>query len=214
MHLTKGGAEEQSIPSGGATPMPEHISSTPAWNPLSHMPIASSPSFDWDAITSIAALPSSPVASTSHNIASQSPSHPFLDRRLLGANLKAIVNGCHCSRDRGAPYKHFNTSRFLEPDSVMPKHPSVTRDNSLLVVIKGDHCGKLMRQIHHWYIHGEDFIYLAVMQKVDGTADIILPEQLELPPDCLCVGSETKEEKKLNNTLMNALWKEACQAEQ
>jgi len=110
-------------------------------------------------------------------------------------------------------YKHFNTSRFLEPDSVMPKHPSVTRDNGLLVVIKGDHCGKLVRRIHHWYIHGEDFVYLAVMQKVDGAADIILPERLELPPDCLCVGSETKEEKNLNNTLMNALREEARQAE-
>jgi len=95
----------------------------------------------------------------------------------------------------------------------MPKHPSVTRDNGLLVVIKGDHCGKHVRRIHHWYIHGENFIYLAVMRKVDGAADIILPERLELPPNSLCVGSETKEEKKLNSTLMNALWEEARQAE-
>ena len=51
------------------------------------------------------------------------------------------------------------------------------------------------------------------MQKVDGAVDIILPEQLELPPDCLCVGSKTKKEKKLNNTLINALWEEARQAE-
>jgi hypothetical protein len=51
------------------------------------------------------------------------------------------------------------------------------------------------------------------MQKVDGTADIILPERLELSPDCLCVDSETKEGKKLNNTLMNALREEARQAE-
>ncbi len=205
--------------------MPKHFSSTPAWNPLSHTPIAPSPSFNCNAPTSIAAIPSSPVASTSHDIALQPPSHPFLDRRLLSANLKAIVNGdgyknkemvvtvAEIEGRLSIHYKHFNTSRFLEPDSVMPKHPSVTQDNSLLVVIKGDHCGKLVRRIHHWYIRGEDFIYLAVMQKVDGAADIILPKRLELPPDCLCVGSETKEEKKLNNTLMNALRKEARQAE-
>jgi len=42
---------------------------------------------------------------------------------------------------------------------------------------------------------------------------IILPEKLELPPDSLCVGSETKKEKKLNSTLMNTLQEEACQAE-
>ena len=54
---------------------------------------------------------------------------------------------------------------------------------------------------------------MAVMQKVDGTADIILPEQLKLPPDSLCVGSKTKEEKKLNSTLINTLQEEACQAE-
>ena len=110
-------------------------------------------------------------------------------------------------------YNHYKASILLEPDSVTPKHPNVTRDNGLLVVIKGDHRGKLVRRIHHWYIGGEDFVYLAVVQKVDGAADIILPERLELPPDCLCVGSETKEEKKLNNTLMNALREEVRQAE-
>jgi len=64
--------------------------------------------------------------------------HPFLDRRLLGANLKAIVNGdgyknkemvVTVAKIEGCLsicYKHFNTSRFLESDSVMPKHPSVT----------------------------------------------------------------------------------------
>jgi len=55
---------------------------------------------------------------------------------------------------------------------------------------------------------------LAVVKKVDGAADIILPERLELPPDSLCVGMESKEEKKLNHTLMNGLREDARLAAQ
>ena len=109
---------------------------------------------------------------------------------------------------------HFNTPRFLQPASVMPKHLSVTRDNGLLFVIKGDHCGKLVRRIHHRYIDQQDFVCLAVVKKVDSAADIILPERLELPPDSLCVGMESKEEKNLNHTLMNALREDARLAAQ
>ena len=76
-------------------------------------------------------------------------------------------------------------------------------------MIKGDHCSKLVRRIHHQYIDQQDFVCLAVVKKVDGAADIILPERLELPPDSLCVGMESKEEKNLNHTLMNALCEDA-----
>ena len=81
-------------------------------------------------------------------------------------------------------------------------------------MIKGEHCGKLVQRIHYQYIDQQDFVYLAVVKKVDGAADIILPEQLEFPPDSLCVDMESKEEKKLNHTLMNALHKDACLAAQ
>jgi len=155
----------QSSTSGWATPMPDYVLSTPAWNPSSHTPTAPHPSYDWSLPTAMPAIPPSPVASTSHDVNLQPrPSHPFLDRRLIGANLKAIVDGeghknkemvitvadfeerlCIC-------YTHYNTPRLLQPASIMPKHPSVTQDNSLLFVIKGEHCGKLVRRIHHQYI--------------------------------------------------------------
>ena len=217
--------ENQPIPtqstSGSATPMPEFFSSTPAWDPSSRTPIAPLPSEDWSLPTA-AAIPPSSVASASHDVDSQQPtSHPFLDRRLIGANLKAVVNGeGHKNKEMVVTvadvegrlcirYTHFNRPRVLQPASVTPKHPSVTRDNGLLFVIKGDHCGKLVRRIHHRYIDQQDFVCLAVVKKVDDAADIILPEQLELPPDPLCVGMESKEEKNLNHTLMNALREDA-----
>jgi len=137
--------------------MPEYFSSTPAWNPSSRTPIAPLPSEDWSLPTA-AAIPPPSVASASRDVDSQRPpSHPFLDRRLIGANLKAVVNGeGHKNKEMVVTvadvegrlcirYTHFNTPRFLQPASIMPKHPSVTRDNGLLFVIKGDHCGKLVR---------------------------------------------------------------------
>jgi hypothetical protein len=81
-------------------------------------------------------------------------------------------------------------------------------------VIKGAHCGKLVQWIYHQYIDGQDFVYSAVVKKVDGAADIILSEWLLLSCDSLCVGVESKEEKKLNNTLMNALCEDAHLAAQ
>ena len=204
--------------------MPEYVTSTPAWNPLSCTPIAPLPSYNW-LLPTTATIPPSSVASASCDIDSQPPpSHPFLDSHLIGANLKAIVDGeGHKNKEMIITvanvedrlhiyYTHYNTPRFLQPDSVTPKHLNVTRDNGLLVVIKDNHCGKLVQQIHHQYID-QDFVYLAVVKK-DSAADIILPEQLELPCDSLCVGLEDKEEKKLNHTLMNVLCEDACLAAQ
>ena len=103
----------------------------------------------------------------------------------------------------------YNTSRGLSPAWVSPKRPNPTRDNGILMVVEGNHCGKYVRRIHHR--HHEDngnkqtLILLAVVNKVDGTADTLTGEQLELHPDSLCIAVETNEDKKLNATLMNSL---------
>ena len=49
------------------------------------------------------------------------------------------------------------------------------------------------------------FIILAVVEKVDGAADMLTGEQLKLHPDSLCVAFEENEDKKLNANLMNSL---------
>src|SRR5271155_956925 len=103
----------------------------------------------------------------------------------------------------------YNASKGLAPAWVSSKIPNPTRDNGLLIVVKGDHCGKYVRRIHHR--HHEDngdrqtFILLAVVKKVEGAADTLTGEQFELGPDSLCLACETNEDKKLNTNLMNSL---------
>jgi hypothetical protein len=46
-------------------------------------------------------------------------------------------------------FSHYKTSGFLPLEQVSPKHPNLTHDNGLLVVIDGEHCGKNICQIHH-----------------------------------------------------------------
>jgi hypothetical protein len=103
----------------------------------------------------------------------------------------------------------YNSSRGLAPTWVSPKSPNPTRDNGILMVVKGDHCGKYVRRIHHRY-HEDNgkkqaLILLAFVKKVDGAVDTLTGEQLELSPDSLCVAVETNEDKKLNANLMNSL---------
>ena len=103
----------------------------------------------------------------------------------------------------------YNASRGLFPAWVSPKSPNPTRDNGILMVVKGDHCGKYVRRIHHRYDedngHKGALILLAVVEKVDGAADSLTGEQFELDPDSLCIAVETNEEKKLNENLMKSL---------
>jgi hypothetical protein len=77
------------------------------------------------------------------------------------------------------------------------------------MVVKGEHCGKYVRRIHHRY-HEDNgnkqaLIILAVVKKVDDAADTLTGERLELGPESLCLAFETNEDKKLNGNLMNSL---------
>ena len=107
----------------------------------------------------------------------------------------------------------YKSSRGLYPEWVSPKRPNPTRDNGILMVVEGNHCGKYVRWIHHR--HHEDngnkqtLMLLAVVNKVDGTADTLTGEHLELDPDSLCIAAETNEDKKLNATLINSLQENA-----
>jgi hypothetical protein len=175
---------------------------TPAWNPPEDQPLA-----------------------TNSQIASEQPDrpqHPLLDVRLVGARLKVVVNDGENYKNREVAVsivdvegvvsiRHhvYNASKGLAPAWVSSKSPNPTRDNGLLMVIKGEHCGKYVRRIHHRY-HEDDgsqqaLVILAVVKKVDGAADTLTGEQFELGPDSLCLAVETSEDKKLNANLMNLL---------
>ena len=101
----------------------------------------------------------------------------------------------------------YNNSKGLVPAWVSPKHPNPIRDNGILMVIKGDHCGKYVRRIHHRHDkdNAKTLILLAVVEKGSGVANTLTGEQFELGADSLCLAVETNEDKKLNANLMNSL---------
>jgi len=167
-----------------------------------------------------------PLTTTNSRIASKQPDrpqHPLLDERLVGATIKAVVNDggeTYNNREvavsiakveRGVSIRHhvYGTSKGLFPEWVSPKTPNPTRDNGLIMVVKGDHCSKYVRRIHHRYYEDngnkKTVVILAVVKKVDKAADTLTGEQLELGPDSLCLAVETNEDRKLNANLMNSL---------
>jgi hypothetical protein len=102
----------------------------------------------------------------------------------------------------------YNTFETLAPEWVTPKfHP--THDNGLLIVIKGDHCGKYVRRIHHRYEDKKVVVILAVVNRVAGVMDTLTGEQLELDASHLCLCEEPKTDKMLNSSLMDTFWEEA-----
>lgn len=136
---------------GSGTPMPEQpLSSSPAWDPSSRTPLGQSNSLD---------IPSS----SSHlppSINSEAQ-HILLDPRLLDAQLRVYVNGGRFRNEELTVSVQsvegqlifcrtvYKKSKHLEAEWVTAKHPNPTRDNGLLIVIKGHHCGKHVRRIHH-----------------------------------------------------------------
>ena len=125
------------------------------------------------------------------------------DHKELTASVRSVDGRLSIQR------QVYNSFHVLFPDWVTPKHPNPTRDNGLLVVIKGDHCGKYVRRIHHRYQGDEAIVMLAVVNRVPGHVDLLPGEQLELDASHLCVCEESKEDKWLNRSLMNPLREEA-----
>ncbi len=102
-------------------------------------------------------------------------------------------------------YSKNGTSYSLEPEWVTPKYPSPTHDNGLLIFIRGEHCGKYARRIHHRHGASGALMILAIVQPVEGATDNITGEQVTISPDHLCTVTETKEKKILNKDLMKSL---------
>jgi len=117
-----------------------------------------------------------------------------LDAYLVEANGQLVIR-----------HNYYRSSIPLQHDWVTAKHPCPQRDKGLLVVIKGEHCGKYVRRIRHRNKDKQVIMILAVIQRESGVADVLSGEHLELCPEFLCVASETKEEKALGNALLASL---------
>jgi len=129
-------------------------------------------------------------------------------------NREVAVSIAKVEGDVSIRHYVYKASKGLAPAWVSPKRPNPTRDNGILMVVKGDHCGKYVRRIHHRY-HEDNgskqaLILLAVVEKGDGVPDTLTGEQFELGSDSLCIAVETNEDKKLNGDLMNSLCATAC----
>ena len=183
------------------------MSLTPIWSPPEDQHLATS----------------SQIAS---NLTDRPQRHPLLDERLVGSSLKVVIDNGKTYKNRevtvsiakvdgvvSIQHNVYNTLKGLVPAWVFPKSPNPTHDNGILMVVKGNHCGKYVRQIHHRYheYNGDKqaIILLEVVNKVEGTADMLTGEQFKLGPDSLCIAIETNEDRKLNANLMNSLQENA-----
>jgi len=193
--------------------MPDSIiSSSPAWDPSSRTPVATP---DLDLAGPSIEVGQQLVTQRSHVV------HPLLDPRLVSKQFKVVANGGNfkqkeivvgialISGQLSIRHNKYKTSESLSPEWVSLKHPNPKCDNGLLVVIQGEHCGKHVRRIHHRFENEQVKMILAVVNRMEGTVDMLTGEQLELDAGQLCVSSETADEKKKNDTLMTALCKEA-----
>ncbi|PPQ74375.1 hypothetical protein CVT24_000864 [Panaeolus cyanescens] len=199
-----------------------HATSTleAAWDPSSRTPV-------WNPVDSEAGRPSTSMnieSARSESAASTLvPQHPLLDRRLVGCKLRVdIVDDNSSSSKRDVPVsveeiagticirrELYKKSVPVDPQAVKILNPSATRDNGLLVVIHGEHCGKYVRRVHHRYQDGKATIILAVVNHMEGRADVLLGEQLELEAGELCLAMESKKNKGLSASIMSALREDA-----
>jgi hypothetical protein len=180
-------------------------SNEPCWDPSSRTP---NPQLD-------------PPDSSSCAAQEQGDRHALLDARLVGMQLKVVVDGGTFRKKEmvasvvssdGAlciRYNNYKTSASLNTDWVTPKNPNPTRDNGPLVVIRGEHCGKAVRRIHHRYEDDVAILRLAVVGRREGIAENLTGEELEMVAEDLCLGSETTEEKKRIDSLMIPLRNQA-----
>lgn len=124
-------------------------------------------------------------------------------------NREVVVSIAKIEGEISIRHLVYNVSKGLAPAWVTPKRPNPTRDNGILMVVKGSNCGKYVRRIHHRYLeengNKEAIILLAVVKKVSGAADTLTGERFELGADSLCVAFETDEERKLNSNVMGSL---------
>ncbi|KAF8226919.1 hypothetical protein L208DRAFT_1299194 [Tricholoma matsutake] len=186
-------------------------SSTPAWNPSSQTPMPTPSTPSWNSLASLRTSPDPTPATAISNL------------QLLGVQPKVIINSGDFEDKETAVtlelvagqliirHTSYKTSQSVDLAWVSPKHPHPTCDNGLLVIIKGEHCGKYVWQIHHRCDQGTTIIIiLGIVKRTENVADSLTGEQLELGEDHLCKVIETNNDKKHNKYLMTALCEQAC----
>jgi hypothetical protein len=197
------------------------MSLSPTWNPSLRTPLIVD-SGNKAPITSMSTYPQHVSAAVPVTVM-LSPAHPLLDPHLIRKAARAKVSdrlhpkpdatmSISAGQNNNVAIQQWwhNQSFYLKPEWVTLWHLSPTHDNGLLLVIRGDHYGKYVHHIHHYYNDdSHPIMQLAVVEHRDGAADPLTEEQIKLCPEDLCQGFETESEKKLNTNLMIFLCKQA-----
>lgn len=104
-------------------------------------------------------------------------------------------------------YTHYKQTKTLPVEWVSIKHPNLTRDDSLILIVKGDHCGKFVRRIHHKYENGQSqaIPILRVVNCQANTPEVLTDEDIELDMSFLCLAAESTKERKAGDGLMKSL---------
>ncbi|PPR02390.1 hypothetical protein CVT24_002052 [Panaeolus cyanescens] len=195
------------LPSSGLTPMHPTSFETP-----------DAPA--WDSGETSLDVASSSDSSNMNAASSASltlPAHPLLNPLLSNITFKTTVTGSKYANSKldvkvvdidghlSLQHKTFKTWNTLEPSWVQPQHPHLSRDNSLLVVIEGEHTGQFARRVDNIEIEGQMVMMLARVAHTEGNRDSLMTGFIYLPPSSLCICSETDSSKKLNKGLMDSL---------
>ena len=99
-----------------------------------------------------------PTNSQTANKQPDRPQHPLLDKQLVGAQLKVVINDGETYKNREVAIsiakvegvvsiRHhvYNISKGLAPAWVSSKSPNMTHNNGFLMVIECEHCSKYVR---------------------------------------------------------------------
>lgn len=218
----------QPVETGSGTPLPdprEVSSSTPAWDPSSRTPgwtprWLSGPQAPEPRSSLSPAAPSTLTSAGPHVPTEQAAptEHVLFDPRLLNIKIKVkFTGGEHENKEAVIapsifegrpvlPFSFYKTRIHYPPKWVSVVQPNPTRDEGLLVVIKGEHCGKLVRRVHFRYDSDNIPIAdLAVVHHFEGVKDNLTGEWLELTADDLGSVVEAPSDKALNKDLMTVL---------
>uniref|UniRef100_A0A8H7XNP3 Chromatin elongation factor SPT5 n=1 Tax=Psilocybe cubensis TaxID=181762 RepID=A0A8H7XNP3_PSICU len=225
----------QTIASASGTPMYSEPTATPAWDPSSRTPIGTPQSITpaWDpssrtpdptahsptslALSDVSTSVSSSSETNCHTTSSSVCEHVLLNPKLVDISLNVVVNGGQFSNKTLVAStvwdannlvlrcKKYSSWTMVDPAWVTPKYANRIHDNGPLVVIKGEHCGKFVRRIHHEGTSDNPTVLVAVVTRSKDRVDVLTGERFILSTDFLCSVPESKKDRDLNSNVMTQL---------
>lgn len=115
----------------------------------------------------------------------------------------AVVGGI-----RRIVYSSKRTPKDITTAEVVFTSVNPMRHDTLLVVVKGDHIGTFVRRVTHEKNGASVLAVCRIVTQREGSPDIVTATTLKLAAEDVAIVIETKEEKSLNNGIMD----EACGA--